>query len=134
MGNEMYKEVGTLADIGAKVGDKVEFVHRGKNDLGYFMPETGSTHVVDEVGKAYGMSPRNDDSIWRIISRANKSPVREVTRKEIVPGVYGKVSVFKDDPHINHFIEVSDYMSRDDLIAARDVFNQLIEAMSDQND
>lgn len=63
-------------------------------------------------------------------------PVITETVKRIVPGVYGKVHI---SGHRIKYGEVgvfigarSDeymYMSRDELVAARDVFNQLIDAM-----
>lgn len=70
--------VGTLAEIGAKVGDVVAI-------------PSGETHKVTQRDLEYW-----NMSDYRIISRAydaTPSPVRTVTRKEIVPGVYGRVKL-----------------------------------------
>lgn len=102
-------EVGTLKEIGAQVGDVVtisnteEYAFRIESVSGY-----------RAYGKAlYGGREYDEDwsvvatNKWRIVSRANQAttgPVRTVTttRKEIVPGVYGRVEVGKlvgDEKH-----------------------------------
>lgn len=97
----MSVEVGTLKEIGAQVGDVVELVAWGpvwnkNNDFARGKHYTVGEDSVDS-GTGYFMigDAHWRDKRWRIISRANQGPVREVTtvRKEIVPGLYGKVAV-----------------------------------------
>lgn len=95
-------EVGTLEEIGARAGDVVgnidfeNVVHyvQAPNDPYGRRVLWASTEKVHTKGILWN----SRESGWRIISRANQGPVREVTtvRKEIVPGVYGKVEVWED--------------------------------------
>lgn len=99
-----YPETGTLQEIGAKVGDVVLYVGDGETTYNAERKITG-TH---ENGKTYHDDQHWGGSVsmrvsgpWRIISRASEtkpSPVRTVTttRKEIVPGVYGRVVVERE--------------------------------------
>lgn len=95
-------EVGTLQEIGAKVGDVVELVAwgpvwnecndhaRGKHfTVGEDRLDSGNEYFM--IGDALG-----SDKKWRIISRANQGPVREVTTR-VVPNqcVIGHVEVTK---------------------------------------
>lgn len=82
-------EIGTLKELNVKPGDVVEALGGRTFKV---------TKVVGEKVYAMVQSEGYESRIvsnapYRIISRANPSPVRTVTRKEIVPGVYGKVSV-----------------------------------------
>lgn len=89
-------EVGTLKEIGAKVGDVVEWVnsdcthHEVTGGIG--VCEWFTDHMQLD-GKYMVAHDRNDK--FRIISRAQPGPVRTVTttRQEIVPGDYGPISV-----------------------------------------
>lgn len=89
----VYHEQGTLKEIGARVGDRVQdrngmeadvVIHGGRLSVfyeGWLEPE-----------------PRDRYDGYRIISRASDeptSPVRTVTRTttEIVDGVYGRITV-----------------------------------------
>lgn len=95
----MSKDIGTLQEIGAHVGDVVD-THRyglmrvrfGVNPLGHVGPWAKSVRDSTEWLEC-------NYRHYRIISRANQGPVREVTtvRKEIVPGVYGRVCVSTAD-------------------------------------
>lgn len=103
-----YPETGTLQEIGAKVGDVVEYVGDGATPYNAERKITG-TH---ENGKTYHDDQHWGGSVsmrvsgpWRIITRASEtkpSPVREVTRKEIVAGVYGKVVLHTDPDFACH--------------------------------
>ena len=92
-----YPETGTLQEIGAKAGDVVEWdghINHTIHDI-----QDGKYHISetnDNSGYKFWWSVSPSDQNWRIISRASEakpSPVREVTRKEIVAGVYGDVEV-----------------------------------------
>ena len=84
-------EQGTLKDIGAKHGDRVQDRNGDEAD------------VVMHDGKLFVLyqgwldpQPRNGHDGYCIISRASDataSPVRTVTRKEIVKGTHGKLKV-----------------------------------------
>lgn len=82
-------EVGTLKDIGAQVGDVVEWSGgTGLRRWNIGLISGGNYYEGDDHE-----APLSKQPCWRIISRANQGPVREVTRKVIVPGVYGVVEV-----------------------------------------
>ena len=124
-----YPGKGTLKEIGAKVGDVVEYIETGN--------ATTITHMMD--GAFYGTgintkSPYCSRSIFRIISRASDkpaSPVRTVTRKEIVPGVYGEVKVH--DPGSKYVrINIDAAMDITSLTAAIETLTQIRDAMEDK--
>ena len=87
------KTIGTLEEIGAQVGDVVEYVPAGGH----------STIVRISGGRYYNEESKGDTDHFcaaphfRIITKAAKSPVRTVTRKEIVPGVYGRICIDKSE-------------------------------------
>jgi hypothetical protein len=112
----MNKEVGTLAEIGAKVGDDVESLY------------IGHRFTVDELDLK---SCKRSD--YRIISRATKtpSPVRTVTKQEIVPGVYGKVSVGFDGEGGSLLVDLTTGLGVEDLAAAIETITQIRDAMKD---
>ncbi len=80
---------------------------------------------------------------WRIVTRAAKSPVRTVTRKEVVPGIYGKVSVHQLRPdNGGYYIAMVDSlthkertvhspMTSSDLTAAIATLTEIRDAMQD---
>lgn len=134
----MKIEVGTLQEIGAKVGDVVELVAWGLVWNKYNDHARGKHYTVGEdrldSGRGYFMigDAHGRDKRWRIISRANQGPVREVTRKEIVPGVYGKVRVH--DPGSKYVrINVDAAMDADELTATIDTLTQIRDAMADSS-
>lgn len=145
----MKIEVGTLQEIGAKVGDVVELVAWGLVWNKYNDHARGKHYTVGEdrldrgggyfmIGDAHGRDKR-----WRIISRAKQSPVREVTRKEIVPGVYGKVSVkgpngasvglcfVNHSPSENGHYLGHAWLSKYELTDAINMLTQIRDAMAD---
>lgn len=155
--------IGTLAEIGAQVGDVVEWLEdNGTSE--HHKVTGGSAHYGDtwpnhmQLDGAYAVDINDSTCRFRIVSRASdlskldykainvEKPIYEIepdtrplehfqsgpviteTVKRIVPGVYGKVSV--GFPY-GLAVRVDDLHDRAELIAARDVFNQLIDAMED---
>ena len=95
-----YPETGTMQEIGAKVGDVVVMgeYHDDKMTVVECPPRVGKYfHNEYELeGTVSGEGIYGGSGKWRIISRASEtkpSPVREVTRKEIVVGQYGIVDL-----------------------------------------
>lgn len=163
---------GTLAELGVKPGDVVEWV--SANETFYFAGEhEGKLHTIQDDGRVllnsgdgsyWGYLGDTDDFVnWRIVSRASdlskldytqisverpiyeteavtrplehfkSGPVITETVTRIVPGVYGKVVVASGN---NEHAAISigsergpEWMSRAELIAARDILSQLIDAM-----
>lgn len=81
------KTIGTLEEIGAQVGDVVEWLGvngRTKDYVSFEISkiENGFYHYV--CSNCGSFIARNEP--FRIVKRATKSPVRTVTKKEIVPG------------------------------------------------
>jgi hypothetical protein len=134
----MTKKIGTLGEIGAQVGDVVEGTSEGCgtkyvktiSSIGPYRAEyeCGGYDVLESEG-------------FRIIRRASSGPVREVTRKEIVPGVYGRVKVFREESGeiLLCFVardgsEVSTsahWMNCTELTAAIDTLTQIRDAMQE---
>lgn len=105
------KEVGTLEEIGAEVGDMVEWLYNG---------------WVREVTEESKYSLNCDD--YRIVRKAAAGPVRTVATKEIVPGVYGKVRVGRGmGESVSVFI--CDYFTKAELTAAIDTLTQIRDAL-----
>lgn len=143
-----YPETGTLQEIGAKVGDMVVMGndHDDKMTVIECPPRVGK-YFVDEYeleGIVSGEGIYSGEGKWRIITRASESkpsPVREVTRKEIVAGVYGKVSIHElksddgypmmaissDEWHKNKTVHIP--MSHEDLTAAIATLTEIRDAM-----
>lgn len=128
------EDTGTLAEIGARVGDVVEVTQWlgsmfSKGDTGVVI--SGFSHFKGRFGIDSGAGQ------FRIISRAKPQPpgpviTETVTTKRIVPGVYGVVAVGEDHTSQGRVgLYINSMLTRADLIAARDVFNQLIEAMEE---
>jgi hypothetical protein len=92
----MTNKIGTLAEIDPKVGDVVQYAISGGV----------STITRIDAGKFYSVGESGvdgrlvEDEPFRIINRAPTSPVRRTKRTvddvEIVPGVYGRVKVFRE--------------------------------------
>lgn len=119
------KTIGTLEEIGAQVGDVVECF----SWIGEFYRAGSQYPVVDENGEI-GKSIEIDDPCgkWRIVTRAEKSPVRTVTRKEIVPGVYGRVTAERLD-NADWCFEVKSMRTASDLTAAIKTLTEIRDAM-----
>lgn len=146
-------KVGKLAEIGAQVGDMVEWVSASET-LYFARKHEGKMHTIQDDGRVllnggdgsyWGYLSDTDDFVnWRIISRAKPAgPVITETVKRIVPGVYGKVRIsaaFPDEGVAYVGIIPCEEeqgrcygLNRAELIAARDVFNQLIDALADSS-
>ncbi len=69
IGIDKMKTIGTLEEIGAQVGDVVECI-----EWNGCIRASGDIINIDGSESKYA-------GLWRIISRAAKSPVRTVTRK-----------------------------------------------------
>lgn len=136
------KTIGTLEEIGAQVGDVVEYHGRG-------VPGGHRTVASDKPNSngwwmaTDGKEMWQDSPYFRIVTRAAKSPVRTVTRKEIVPGIYGKVSVHQLRPdNGGYYIAMVDSlthkestvhspMTEADLTAAIKTLTEIRDAMQD---
>ena len=92
------KEVGTLAEIGAQVGDVVEY-QRIRFDVVEVAASGNGRFSLRRVDRNQLESWDGDDNTWRIIRRASDAKpapqglVITETVKRIVPGVYGRVRV-----------------------------------------
>lgn len=134
---EVYLEEGSLKEIGAKVGDVVEWCGNDMRENEFV------SYEIDSVNGAYYHAKGSPACImmmssdhWRIISRASdnpKSPVRMVTRKEIVPGVYGGVEVVasSDDCHVWVCINEKNPMSANELRAAAKTLTDIADALDE---
>lgn len=81
-----------------KVGDRVRVVnprHLSKDDLGKEFTISSDEKVWDGEQSWWGIGVnwRHKESALELAVDAPASPVRTVTRKEIVEGVYGRVKV-----------------------------------------
>lgn len=130
--NEM-KTIGTLEEIGAQVGDVVEW--RGEFVHKISKIESGPMYYSESCEDGSCLTDIPD---WRIISHAAKSPVRTVTRKEIVPGVYGKVNVADTAGQWIEIEFIRDYghtgrprLTASDLTAAIATLTEIRDAMQD---
>ena len=81
----------------------------------------------DCVGRVsiHGECPRDLIAEWTD-EPATPKPSPFVTRRELVPGVYGKISVIKDDMDEVH-IECNEWLTADELDEAAHLFSQLAE-------
>ena len=117
-----------------RVGDKVRFV-----GVDGAIPK-GGTYGAWHVGGEYMVSYCTSETLgveaddtggsngWfaRYFELAHTSPVRTVTRREIVPGGYGGVTLFSD---------MSACVSRMDANAAREaarIFNEIADVLDEQ--
>ena len=92
-------ETGTLKDLQVQPGDVVRVQHGYGGGENYAIKHAGRDFIVNRSGGADTADGQFNflsccEHIFRIVSRAKPAgPVRTVTRKEIVPGTYGKVKV-----------------------------------------
>lgn len=123
-------QVGTLKELGAQVGDVVlhrysDIIYKIKRDPNGFLR---NWNVVN--GK-WGVRVKDSLEYYEMISRATRSPVRTVTRKEIVPGVYGCVAVSDETADgVRVKLEVA-RMSASDLTAAIQTLTEIRDAMQE---
>ena len=137
----MRIEVGTLQEIGAQVGDVVEYTAIGEPE---FKPEVFTIAAwVDDIPYSTDQIVGGDESlrtdssaIFRFISRANQGPVREVTRKEIVPGVYGPLTIRATDELGPVQLEINGttgrtWFNKSDVESLVNTLTQIRDAMAD---
>ena len=123
------KTIGTLEEIGAQVGDVVTFADGTfKHTITHVNADGSYCSYISSPSDIANPSRTAND--WRIITRAAKSPVRTVTRKEIVPGVYGKVVVTTEEG-CYPAISVTDCIDISDLTAAIKTLTEIRDAMQD---
>lgn len=116
-------------------GQKVGPLRRGENDNdAYWVSPRG------QLGGGYGCAWYEDGVFWRVNESPNDlvaewvdSPVRTVTRKEIVPGVYGIVEVGDADRNEVAVSLDAGWHKADELRAAATVLNELADALSEPN-
>ena len=117
------KTIGTLEEIGAQVGDVVEYHGGGfpgwHRTVASDKPNSNGWWVAADGDEMAQNSP-----YWRIVTRAAGSPVRTVTRKEVVPGVYGAVWVRE-----GNLINVAYMRTASDLTAAIAMLTEIRDAM-----
>ena len=94
-----------------------------------FRAGIGLLHQISRTRKGIGRQPTlliwcKTAPYWRIVTRAAKSPVRTVTRKEVVPGVYGAVVVQE-----GNLINVAYMRTASDLTAAIATLTEIRDAM-----
>jgi hypothetical protein len=141
--------MGATAEGKFKVGDRVR-VLRHRNYMGdefsdYGIPP-GTTitlkdrdetmdgvgfvmFAVEEMGDGFSWVIRSDD-----IEHVTTSPIRTVTRREIVPGVYGargEVTVGKAGTSTMVKITIDSPMSKNHLREAAHLFNQIAEVLEE---
>lgn len=95
-----------------KAGDKVRVLrHRncyGEDSPGYGIPRGAivtlrnpDRELKGDGFVMFGVEDMGDGASWLIrsddIELVNQSPVREVMRREIVPGVYGRIEIIAHD-------------------------------------
>lgn len=113
-----------------KVGDKVRCVDSSTSGGSLTQGRVYIFERDDGPGiRLQGSSGIWDASRFKLVESApaNPSPVRKVTRTEIVPGTYGDVKVFYDNPGI--FIEYSTYSNPVNLRNAAHIFNEIADAL-----
>jgi hypothetical protein len=118
------KTIGTLEEIGAQAGDVVEYhgggVPGGHRTVASDKPNSNGWWMATDGYEMGQSSP-----YWRIVTRAAKSPIRTVTRKEVVPGEYGRVQVFDGGA-----VSVT-YCPYSDLTAAIATLTEIRDAMQE---
>lgn len=88
------KQLGTLNELNLKDGDVVKLISRPLHNDGCQYPSIFlEWDVLD--GRVYGIPVCNQASKgkWEVVSRKEESPVRRVTKTEILPGHYGGVYI-----------------------------------------
>lgn len=96
-------------------------------DSGDDQPWTDGMRYYCEDGKWSNSETEKD-----LISEWQEGPIREVRRREIVPGVYGDVKVnIYDGTRLDIFLEKR-FMNAEQLREAAHLFNQLAEVLEEQ--
>jgi hypothetical protein len=77
-------------------------------------------------------SCHNINNIKKIKSNVSEGPIRTVTKRELVAGMYNRVSVTKMRPDNTIHVGICDPMSSNDLRAAAILFNELADYLEAQ--
>lgn len=124
----MFKDIGALAEIGAKVGDVVEWGGIAYEVLDGMMLWScrfnGDARRYEEIEFPYGAN-------FRIIYRAQPTGTvitETVTRKRIVPGVYGRVVVERES-NGDMVIDARNMQVAAELTAAIETLTAIRDAM-----
>lgn len=119
-----------------KAGDKVRCVNASASGGhlvhgGEYISERDDGLVIQLQGLSSG--------VWSVDrfelvepAPSNSSPVRKVTRTEIVPGTYGDVKVTDEAP-LGLFIEYREYADLTNLRSAARIFNEIADALDEQS-
>lgn len=115
----MKLEVGTLQELNVKPGDVVGSASK---------PEAGTFRIIESDMTRLDKFTCAD---YRIISRASttQSHVRTVTRKEIVPGVYGPLNVIASIGGLVSMQIVKEFMTKGEVDELLDNLTAIKEAM-----
>lgn len=119
-----------------KAGDKVRV--RDGGGCGTFLIEGREFTVGRTDGQCIWL-PDGPEGPWEVsrfelveAAPSNPSPIRKVTRTEIVPGTYGDVDL-EDDGPLGIFIRYSEYASAPGLRNAARIFNEIADALDEQS-
>lgn len=124
-----------------KVGDRVRYVHDGS--FGTVDGFNVGTIRVKCDDPAYGICTEVAEDIELIQPTASASPaIRTVTRREIVPGVYGRVEIFQSYADGDVLLKVEDasrgiayidghYLNASELRETAHLFNQIAEVLEE---
>lgn len=112
-----------------KIGDKVRVIE-SRNPFGQFkgLSKGCITKIIGGTSNMWGLDKADDKWFWRNdqieIVYDEDSPIREVTRREIVPGQYGRV-------HISEklMVRVDAIRTVEELDEAVHILNQVREVM-----
>lgn len=116
-------------------GRKVKIERNGDDvDIYPFSHDSGngSFHGITATGRSCIHSDKDD--IVSMIDDDASSPVRTVTRREIVPGEYGGVVIEEHVGSVVHLHMLRNTLDRNELLSAAMVFSQLAEALDDIGD
>ena len=116
-----------------KVGDRVRCLENYGSQFtaGKTYTVSGVTRDRISVERDDGGSTSNGWCSDRFVLAATTGPIRTVTRREIVPGVYGRVSVH-DDYSVGFSTELDGRDAADELREAAHLFNQIAEVLEEQ--
>lgn len=117
---------------GSKVGP---IDHYGRTTCGYDAMRSGSYIWETETGKnypnTYGVSDIPQMDIIAEWGDEHASPVRTVTRKEIVPGVYGKVGIGSYQVDAVE-VSIDGFLTTSELRSAIATLTEIADAMDEQ--
>lgn len=126
-----------------KIGDRVRVIEPN-NRVGEFkgLPKGTIAEIVAGKTDMWEIDKGGQFWIWRddqIELIGNESPIRTVTRREIVPGTYGKIFINDYNESANTVsLNVKDdfgcvYFNAEELREAAHLFSQLAEALEDKS-